>query len=51
MNRQDVRSGPSDYGKGYRARPVDKKKYDEAYERVFGKKDEKPEQEKQDDGR
>lgn len=28
-------------GKGWRARPVDKTKYDENYDRIFGKKDQK----------
>lgn len=28
-------------GKGSKPRPVDKKKFDENYERIFGKKDKK----------
>ena len=31
----------SDGGKGSQQRPTDKKKFDEGYDRIFGKKDKK----------
>lgn len=33
-------------GKGSQPRPVDKKKFDENYDRIFGKKKEKPTEDK-----
>ena len=36
----------SDGGKGSKQRPTDKKKYDEHYENIFGKKNKKPDEKK-----
>ena len=36
----------SDGGKGDKQRPTDKKKFDEGWDRIFGKKKEQPKEEK-----
>ena len=37
----------SDGGKGDKQRPTDKKKFDDGWERTFGKKKEQPKEDKQ----
>ena len=37
----------SDGGKGDKQRPTDKQKFDNGWDRIFGKKKEKPKEEKQ----